>query len=93
MLNDRISIPGMITSSLPKFGNLQTVTGSGQFDQGVHGDYLLSGSLYASGHFQGMTKIQLFPYSILWVSPNVDNYGHPQTIIYTIVLLFHYSEG
>ena len=38
-------------------------------------DYLLSGSLYASGHSQGMTRIQLFLYSIFGVLPNVENYG------------------
>ena len=30
MLKDRFAGPGMMMSSLPKFGNLTTVTGSGQ---------------------------------------------------------------
>ena len=52
----------------------------------MHDDYLLSGSLYASGCSLGMARIQLFLYPIFGVLTYFKNYGHPWTITYTIVL-------
>ena len=33
-----------------------------------------------------------FPYSVLLASLNVENYGHPRTISYDLILLVYYSK-
>ena len=94
MLKDRFAVPGMMTSPLPKFGNL---TNSNWFWSISLGLCMMITfclvplmPLVILREWPGST---FFLYSILWISPNVENFGHPRTISYTAVLLAHYSQG
>ena len=94
MLKDRFAIPGTITSSLPKFENLTNCNWFWSISLG-----LCMTIAFCLVPFMPLVILTEWPgfnfflYSIFGVSPNVENYGYPQTISYTIVLLICFSQG
>ena len=94
MLKDRFIVPETITSSLPKFGDLTNSNWFWSISVGlcmmITFCLVLFMPLVILREWPGFN---VFLYSILWVSPNVENYGHPRIISYAIVILIHYSQG
>ena len=96
MLKLRFALPGMMTSSLPKFGNLTSslvnLTGV------VSDNYFLSGSFYSLRHSEGVFWVQSFSVfhfnrGLYFTVAYMKHYGYLRTISYDVIILISYSKG
>ena len=94
MLKDRFIVPGMVTSSLPKFRSLTRSNWFWSISLGlcmmITFFLVLFMPLVILREWPGFNYL---PYSTFGVSPDGKNYGHPWTIGYTVALLVCYSQG
>ena len=88
MLKDKFAIPGIMMPPLPKFRNL---TNNNWFWSILLGLCMMI--IFCLVPFIPLVILReqkgfnFFPYSIFWVSPNVENYSHSWTISYAVALL------